>query len=69
VAFAATLTVSPPLASTSPPLLSPVTVPPRLKDWAEQTTTALAESAVPIVPLPLVIEQVCPAGWVRTVTA
>ena len=67
--FAVTLRLSPPLSCSTTVPDSPETVPPTVNvATLAQETATLVTLAVPIVPEPLVTVQVCPDGFVFTVT-
>src|SRR5262249_17639339 len=58
--------------STSPAAASPLTVPPMVNRGGglpTQATVTLVTFALPTVPEPPETEQVCPDGWLETVTA
>ncbi len=70
VALALRVVASPPLSNSTRPLaVSPLIVPPTVYVLAEQVTAILVTAALPIVPVPLLTEQVSPVGCVCTVTA
>ena len=58
--------------STSPGPFRPLTVPPTVyvgNGSVMQLTTTLVTFALPMTPEPLLTVQVCPEGWVATLTA